>query len=180
MPCSLRGPQSRPLYQTINDSFWAIFLPHASAPLAHGSGGAFVHDGRGFRRYALLTTGAAVAALIPDDQRRFLGHFFAADAPCALRAWSPLLFAADVPCALRAWSPLLFAADVPCALRAWSPLLFAADVPCALRAWSPLLFAADVPCALRAWSPLVEAAVAALIPSTKKVKLYGAVGINLP
>ena len=52
--------------------FFGRFVPHASAPLAHGSGGAFVHDGRGFRRYALLYS------------------FFAADVPCALRAWSPL------------------------------------------------------------------------------------------
>ena len=44
-------------------------MPLASAPLAHGSGGAFVHDGRGFRRYALLTKGAAVTALIPEDQK---------------------------------------------------------------------------------------------------------------
>ena len=52
-------------------------MPHASVPLAHGSGGAFVHDGRGFRRYALLTTGAAVAALIPAAQKvdTFLGRF---------------------------------------------------------------------------------------------------------
>ena len=74
-------------------------MPHASAPLAHGSGGAFVHDGRGFRRYALLTTGAAVAALIPANTRViFSGRwyntkgrsFFSADVPFALRAWSPL------------------------------------------------------------------------------------------
>ena len=41
----------------------SLFMPLASAPLAHGSGGAFVHDGRGFRRYALFTTGAAVAGI---------------------------------------------------------------------------------------------------------------------
>ena len=56
-------------------------MPHASAPLAHGSGGAFVHDGRGFRRYALLTTGAAVAALIPANTRViFSGRWYKAEA----------------------------------------------------------------------------------------------------
>ncbi len=62
---------------TLNvDVIHGDFVPHASAPLAHGSGGAFASDGRGSRRYALFCS------------------FFSADVPCALRAWSPLVGAA--------------------------------------------------------------------------------------
>ena len=38
------------------DTFWAVLCLTAVRRFApHASGGAFVHDGRGFRRYALLT-----------------------------------------------------------------------------------------------------------------------------
>ena len=57
-------------------TLFAGFVSHASAPLAQSSGEAFVHDGRGFRRHALLCS------------------FFVADIPCTLRAWSPRVGAA--------------------------------------------------------------------------------------
>ena len=100
-------------------------MPRASAPLAHGSGGAFVHDGRGFRRYTLLCS--------------FLPRTL--PAPCGLGVRSALF------CRGRSLRPAGLE----------SVLLF---------------FAADVPCALRAWSPLVRAAVAALIPTAKKVDTF--------
>ena len=118
------------------------FVHRTSAPLAHGSGGAFVHDGRGFRRYALLCSFFCRGHSLRPAGLESVLLFFAADVPCALRAWSPfcsfLPRTFPAPCGLGVRSALF------CRGRSLRPaglesvLLFcAAGIPCALRAWSP-------------------------------------------
>ena len=93
-----------------------------------------------------FTTGAAFAAM--PCSALFLPRTFPAPYGLGVRSF----FAADVPCALRAWS-LLFCRGRslrPAGLEsAFLPRTFPA--PCGLGV---CFFAADVPCALRAWSPL--------------------------
>ena len=137
------------------------FVPHASAPLAHGSGGAFVHDGRGFCRYALLCS------------------FFAADVPCApcglgVRFRGPQsrpLYRRPKKLTLLGPSYVSrqkrFAFRLRRGLRLrrarLSPLCPALLFFCRVRSLR----------ALRAWSPLQGASVAALIPTAQKLTLLG-------
>ena len=154
MPCSatfLSGQSLRP-YTSLKYKFCSFSMAagHSLRPTARvccSRGRSYFCCGRSLR-----PTGLESVLLF------FLTRTF--PAPYGLGVRSALFFAADVPCALRAWSPFcsffcrgrsLRPTGLESVLLFFLPRTFPA--PCGLGVRSALFFAADVPCALRAWSP---------------------------